>query len=132
MWQLVPVDFYGLALTTVGWVAAHFVLKGISTVCFSSVYSKLDTKNRADWDITMPAFVHAILSTVVRIARLAPRIIANMVCKIGSCAPQFAYVAVSDTFPGQPADPWWTSTPFQRFAIQFTLAYILLDSALVS
>jgi hypothetical protein len=38
---------------------------------------------------------------------------------------------VKEYLPGVPENLWWSSTPFQQFVVQFTLAYVLVDTVFV-
>lgn len=45
---------------------------------------------------------------------------------------QLAIAGVWGVFPGLPSPIFWTSTPFQLFVIQLTLAYVVIDFFFVS
>jgi len=102
--ETIPIGPTGLLACMAFWALLYHVGKVVSATVVPKIYAGLSPDLKAEWDNYVMAWVHSAVSAVL------------------------AYVCVADTLPGIPEDAWWSSTPMQRFAVQFTLAYVAVDS----
>lgn len=99
----VPTSLTGLAICVAFWVGVYLVCRGVSTLLGGDFYAKLPVKQRKQWDNFSWAAIHGVIAFV------------------GACW------SVSPYFPGPPPN-MFDSSPTQRFFLQLTLGYILLDT----